>query len=144
MPISYGEGNRLRDWINLILAALLFISPWVLGFASATVPAWNAWIVGVVLAVLAIAAISASAEWEEWISALLGVWLIISPWVLRFSATTDAVRADVILGVLTVSPKTRRRTSTYRTARCGPACRVVGQGTWSYKLRALCRSLISP
>jgi hypothetical protein len=33
-------------------------------------------------------------------------------------------------------PKTRRLTSTYRTARCGPACRVVWQGTRSYKCRS--------
>jgi hypothetical protein len=31
-------------------------------------------------------------------------------------------------------------TSTHRTARCGPACRVVWQGTWSLNSTPLCRS----
>ena len=26
--------NRWQDWLNLILGAWLFISPWVLGFAN--------------------------------------------------------------------------------------------------------------
>ena len=26
------------------------------------------------------------AEWEEWINLLLGVWVLVSPWVLSFSA----------------------------------------------------------
>jgi hypothetical protein len=34
------------------------------------------------------------------------------------------------------SPQTCQLTSTHRTARCGPACRVVWQGTRRYYLRA--------
>ncbi|TIU05875.1 MAG: hypothetical protein E5W39_09735, partial [Mesorhizobium sp.] len=33
------EGKKAQDWINLILAACLFISPWVIGFAAETAPA---------------------------------------------------------------------------------------------------------
>ena len=36
----------------------------------------------------------------------------------------------------TGSPKTCQLTSTHRTARCGPACRVVWQGTWRQNLHA--------
>jgi hypothetical protein len=43
-----------EDWGNLVLAVLLFISPWVLGFSGSAAPAWDAWIVGVITAVISI------------------------------------------------------------------------------------------
>jgi predicted MFS family arabinose efflux permease len=94
------ESKKAQDWLNLVLAAALFVSPWVLGFASETIPAWNAWIVGVLLAALAVAALSAFAEWEEWSSLVLGVWLIVSPWLLQFAANMNAMWTHVVLGAL--------------------------------------------
>lgn len=35
------ESKKAQDWLNLVLAVALFVSPWVLGFASETIPAWN-------------------------------------------------------------------------------------------------------
>jgi hypothetical protein len=100
MAISFTEGKTAQDWINLVLAVCLFISPWVVGFVTEMNPTWNAWIVGVVLAVLALATLSAFAEWEEWANLVLGVWLIISPWILGFAANMDAMWTHVVMGVL--------------------------------------------
>jgi predicted MFS family arabinose efflux permease len=100
MPVSFTEGKTAQDWINLVLAVLLFISPWVVGYVADTTPAWNAWIFGVVLAVITLATLSAFAEWEEWLNFIIGLWLIISPWALRFSADMNARWTHVILGIL--------------------------------------------
>src|SRR5262245_33002046 len=100
MANSLTEDRTVQDWINLVLAVCLFISPWVVGYVADTTPAWNAWIIGVVLAILSIATLSAFAEWEEWINFALGIWLIISPWVLRFAPDTNARWTQVILGIL--------------------------------------------
>lgn len=44
-----------EEWINLIAGALLFISPWVLGYyTSLHVAMWNAFIVGALVFILAI------------------------------------------------------------------------------------------
>ncbi len=67
------KAGRTQDWLNLILAALLFFSPWFMGYADDVMPTRNAWIVGVVLALIAVAAISAFAEWEEWLTLALGL-----------------------------------------------------------------------
>lgn len=69
-------------------------------FALETEPAWNAWIVGVALAALSLATLSAFAEWEEWANVALGLWLVISPWVLEFTANVNAMWTHVVLGVL--------------------------------------------
>lgn len=100
MPNSLMEGKTTQDWINLVLAVLLFISPWVIGYVADVTPAWNAWILGVVLGALTVATLSAFAEWEEWANFVLGLWLIVSPWVLGFAANVNAMWTHVIMGVL--------------------------------------------
>ena len=43
--------TRRQDWISLVLAILLFISPWVLGFVGEGRAAWNAWLSRVTMAI---------------------------------------------------------------------------------------------
>jgi SPW repeat len=92
--------DRFQDWINLVLAAFLFISPWIFQFADNMTASWNAWVCGVIIAALALSAIAWFAEWEEWINIALGVWLVIAPWVLGFSAVPSAMWTHVILGLV--------------------------------------------
>jgi hypothetical protein len=92
--------ERFQDWINLILGALLFISPWLLGFADQTMAAWNAWIAGAVVVALSIAALVRFAEWEEWVNIVVGLWILISPWVLGFAGINTARWTCVILGIV--------------------------------------------
>jgi site-specific recombinase len=97
------DDRKPQDWINLIIAACLFISPWVVGFAGVTSPAWNAWIIAVALAIVTIIALSAAAEWEEWVNVIFGLWLIVSPWVLGFADNAGALWTHLILGVITAA-----------------------------------------
>lgn len=92
--------EHAQDWLNLALAVILFVSPWVLGFAGETVAAWTAWGVGVVIAILAAAAIIQFAEWEEWASLALGLLLAAAPWVLGYTNIVAAQWASVLLGLL--------------------------------------------
>jgi hypothetical protein len=87
------------DVINLILGVFLFISPWLFAFAPGH-ESWNAWVFGAVIAVLSIAALSAFAEWEEWLNLVVGLWVIVSPWVLQFSGDSNAMRIDAIVGIV--------------------------------------------
>ena len=88
---------KLCDVANLILGGILFVSPWVLGFASGH-PAQNAWVTGLVIAVLSIAALAAFAVWEEWLNLIVGLWAVISPWVLGFQGTPRTVH--VVIGII--------------------------------------------
>jgi SPW repeat len=100
MPLVTKQVERVPDGINVVLGALLFISPWVFSYAGQGLAAWSAWIGGIVVAILAIAALVRFAEWEEWINVVLGVWLVIAPWVLGFSAVAAATWSHVILGIV--------------------------------------------
>ena len=54
---KFMENKHPQDLVNLALAVLLFISPWVLGFSMDRNPAGNAWISAIVIAALAIGAL---------------------------------------------------------------------------------------
>ena len=41
-------------------------------------------------------------QWEDWCNWLLGIWLCISPWALRFDLEPTATRTAVISGVLII------------------------------------------
>jgi hypothetical protein len=103
---TMSRSNQWQDWLNLLLAVWLFVSPWVLGFAAsgggASVAAWNACIVAVVIAVLSIAALARAEPWEEWVNILAGIWLFISPWVLKFSGNRHALWNALIVGALVI------------------------------------------
>jgi hypothetical protein len=120
------QADRWRDWVMLVLAVWLFVSPWVLRFAfgmpaeatgqaaagataqpvmpvaNLTAATWNAWIVAIVIAALSIWAIAMYAEWQDWLNGLLGIWLIVAPWVLKFSAAAIVTWDHVIVGILVV------------------------------------------
>ena len=94
---------RYQDWINLACAVLLFISPWILVFSGDGTATRAAWITGVAAAVFAVAALVQFAEWEEWVSALLGLWMILAPWIVGFAGVGVAVAAFVVLGIVVLA-----------------------------------------
>ena len=82
--------TRWASWANLILGVILFISPWysVTWFNSTS--SWNAWILGVCIVLIAIWALSSAAPaFVSWINVILGIWVFISPWVLRFASASN-------------------------------------------------------
>ena len=86
------------DVANLILGAILLISPWLFAF-EAGAASQNAIICGIVIAALSIAALSAYAVWEEWLNLIVGLWVIVSPWVLSFQGST-AMTVHLTIGVI--------------------------------------------
>ena len=39
-------------------------------------------------------------KWQDWANLVLGLWLVLSPWILGFSGTSSAPWNAVILGLL--------------------------------------------
>ncbi|MGE3361948.1 MAG: SPW repeat protein [Rhizobiaceae bacterium] len=102
MAFSFTENGKAQDWINLVLAIFLFLSPWLVGFAAEVNPAWNAWLMGAAMGIISLAALYAFAEWEEWVNGALGLWLIVAPWILGFTASMNAMWTHVAIGALVV------------------------------------------
>src|ERR1700744_860750 len=94
---------KLCDVGNLMLGVILFISPWLFRFPAGA-QSQNAYVTGIVIVVLSIAALAAFAVWEEWLNLIVGLWLIVSPWVLGFQESTKATTVCVIVGILVAVP----------------------------------------
>jgi hypothetical protein len=95
------EAWAWEDWVDMVLGAWLAISPWILGFSdSAPGATRNALIVGIAVAVLSASTFLVYHVIEEYIDVVLGIWLIISPWVLSASGDAGVVADFVIVGAL--------------------------------------------
>lgn len=56
---------------------------------------------GVLLMAAALGAIFLPRSWEEWTETVLGLWLVVSPWLAGYSAV-NAAKADAILSGLVI------------------------------------------
>lgn len=89
-----------QDPVNALIGLGLFLSPWLFDFTNQSTAAANAALVGIVLMAVAIGATVVPRAWEEWTEAALGLWLVISPWVLGFADRMDIMRMTVGAGVV--------------------------------------------
>ena len=102
-------GARIASLINVVAGMYLFLSPWIFPENLNTAGAWNCVFFGVVVAILALDKMSLAYQvWLSWINAAIGLWVIISPWVLGFSSGvgitwTCVVTGAVILGLAVFS-----------------------------------------
>lgn len=95
--------QRWQDWVMLIFGAWVFFSPfWMPAYASrGDAAAWNSYIFGAIAFFLAWGALATKELWEEWLNLLIGIWLIIAPFVLRFYSTEPGAGWNqIILGIL--------------------------------------------
>src|SRR5262245_10586329 len=89
---------KLCDVANLILGLILLASPWIFGFPSGAA-SQNAVVSGIVIAAISIAALAAFTVWEGWLNLVVGVWVLVSPWVLGFAGTT-AMYVHIVIGAI--------------------------------------------
>ena len=92
------QPKHWQDVVNAVLGLWVIISPWVLGFEGSSMAMSNAVIVGVLLVATALGAVFVPRAWEEWTEAGIGLWLVVSPWVLGFSGNRNAMLSTVIAG----------------------------------------------
>ena len=95
--------KQLKHWqdpVNALLGAWLALSPWVVGYVLDAAANYNAVVVGALLIAAALGAMFIPKAWEEWTEAVLGLWLIVAPWALRFSDDRLARNTAVCTGII--------------------------------------------
>ncbi len=94
---------KVLSWITVVLGVWLIIAPFVITFPN-TIAMWNSIVVGVIVLVLSWirAANPVSAPGLSWLNAILGLWLIVAPFVLRFSASMSSRWNDIVLGIAVI------------------------------------------
>jgi hypothetical protein len=101
-----GEGSIVRwaSWTNVVLGGWLMLAPRVLGY-YAIVPTIEDSVLGA--AVLIIALWSANTDrmttGTAWTNAVLGIWVVIAPWLLGYQNFPLAVANEMFTGILIVA-----------------------------------------
>lgn len=95
---QYDTGGAF--WINVLLGIWVIVSPFVLAAPLLTSAIWNNVATGAAVAILALLRTSFPRErgWS-WANVILGVWLIISPFVLGFTSGR-LLWNDIVLGII--------------------------------------------
>jgi hypothetical protein len=120
-------GSRIRtaSGLNVILGIWLVVSAFILATTGAEL--WNNLLVGVFVLILASTRVSTptiSTKPLSWINALVGLWLIVSPFVLDYASLAETWN-DIGVGVLLLIfaawsaslPRTTPATATTTTTR---------------------------
>jgi|SRR6516162_1535792 hypothetical protein len=98
-----------QDWINYFLGLWVFGSPWFIEHAmhtgeqgAGTRGMLNLWVVGPAVIVLTTLTINGllARVWGELAVLVLGAWLLLSPWIIGFTATAPLMWNSVICGAL--------------------------------------------
>jgi hypothetical protein len=89
--------ESILDVYILVLGLFLLVSPWLFAFVRRTASA-DILVSAALIIVVSIAAIVAFSEWDEWANLALGIWLIVSPWVLGFPHT-KAMHVSIAVGI---------------------------------------------
>jgi hypothetical protein len=99
-PNADHEQIVLASGGNLILGLWLIVAPFVLTFTGSSARGDDI-ILGIVIAVIAACRVFGAyrSPWLSWANALLGIWVIISPWILGFSGKAQPTWNNVIVGI---------------------------------------------
>ena len=97
--------KQLKHWqdpVNGLLGAWLVLAPWALHLQDQRMAMSNFIVVGLLLLAAAVGAILLPRAWEEWTGAALGLWLVVSPWILGFTADRVAMQVAVCTGLAAI------------------------------------------
>jgi len=97
---------KTLSWLVVLLGIWEVLAPFILGYSSKAGALWDAIILGIALIILAgWAALSnqvSTVKLLDWINVVLGVWLIIAPFIVRYTNIGAALWNDIIVGILVV------------------------------------------
>jgi hypothetical protein len=92
------------SWANFLLGVWLILAPFALLYRGIQFALWEDVAVGFLIAVFslwaAISAQTAQTTVASWIVGVLGLWALVSPYVLHFSGIPMALWNNVIVGAL--------------------------------------------
>jgi len=98
------EDFKWESGTNILLGLWLVLSPFFFGYAS------GAELGSDMLAGAAIALLAAFrtfqrdvGDWADWLTALLGVWVILSPWIIGFSNNQAHTFNNVMVGAIVLA-----------------------------------------
>lgn len=101
-PNAHGSQVKLASGLNFLAGLYLLISTWSNTVSGGSTV--NGVVLGIIVAILAATRFAgASGPWASWLDALIGLWMIISPWVYGYGGEAwmwNAIVVGIIIFVL--------------------------------------------
>lgn len=91
--------RNLDNVLQLVLAAWLVVSPVLLGYWSERAPTLTLVVVGAIVGGTGQFSIARPGRWQEYSNLILGIFLILSPYIIGFSENTTATVNTIIGGL---------------------------------------------
>jgi hypothetical protein len=91
-----------QDFVSLYLGAWTFLTPWVIGHPAGAAVIASYVIAGFMISFFAITGLVVFRPWPEYINIVLGVWLLVSPWLLRFASVRSLKASSLLIGALVI------------------------------------------
>lgn len=103
-PGSRFSGVNFATAINFVAGLWLIGSPWIFGGPAIDAGAWSSVLVGAAIALVALWRSAAGPRWAtlSWLNALLGAWMIASPWIFLYVDEGPRSWNSAMIGVLVV------------------------------------------
>ena len=97
-PPSHPGQVKIASGLNFLAGLYLLISGWINGATGGSMA--NAIILGIVVAILAACRVfGVAGPWASWLNALIGIWMIISPWIYGYAGQPWMWNA-IIIGII--------------------------------------------
>jgi hypothetical protein len=97
------KNAQWENWVNLVLGVWLFATPWTVAHRLAAdltnMMSWNSWLVGLAVAISAGMALQELKPWEEWVNLVLGVWIVLSPWIFGYASEASLTWNSIVVGL---------------------------------------------
>ena len=91
--VAESPTTQITEGLAFLAGVYLAISPWVVGFSDMSTITINNLVIGVAVALLALGFASAFGRTHglSWLVPVLGIWTIVSPWVVSGEVYTASV-----------------------------------------------------
>lgn len=94
---------RWQDWASFALGLWLALSPWIVGYAEHEAATANAAVVGLALALGSHFEVSLDEISAEWLNLAAGLWLVVAPFALGFSAVAVPTANSIAVGAFVMA-----------------------------------------
>lgn len=89
--------------LTMLAGLWLAVAPVLLGYAPFEAVIWHNAFIGLLVAALAASRVlGKSGAWADWTNVVLGAWMIVAPYALRYTYAETARTHDMLLGFLIV------------------------------------------
>jgi hypothetical protein len=90
--------------LDVLAGIWLIISPFIIGYGALSGATTNDVILGIVIGILAAIRFFGAYEaaFISWINVILGIWVLISPWVLGYSTNNGALANNIVMGIIVI------------------------------------------